>query len=95
MLPIKAAQQTFHYRSTLIKYPVFSPKFTFGDDGTTIIAAEGLLVDLLYLIQDQFNFTTSLSVSVDGKFGGKSYIPIADFGWDDLDFDIVSTCLHQ
>ena len=49
---------------------MFSPKFTFDDDGN-MIAAEGFLVDMLYLIQDQLNFTSSLSITVDGKFGGK------------------------
>ena len=37
-----------------------------------MIAAEGFLVDMLYLIQDQLNFTASLSITVDGKFGGKA-----------------------
>ena len=61
----------FLHRSTFIKYPVFSPKFTFDDEGN-MIAAEGFLVDMLYLIQDQLNFTASLSITVDGKFGGKA-----------------------
>ena len=35
-----------------------------------MVAAEGFLVDMLYLIQDQLNFTAALSITVDGKFGG-------------------------
>ena len=50
---------------------MFSPKFTFDDEGN-MIAAEGFLVDMLHLIQDQLNFTASLSITVDGKFGGKA-----------------------
>ena len=61
----------FPIRSTFIKYPVFSPKFTFDDEGN-MIAAKGFLVDMLYLIKDQLNFTASLSITVDGKFGGKT-----------------------
>ena len=60
-------------RSTFIKYPVFSPSFTFDEEGN-MVAAEGFLVDMLRLIQDQLNFTASLSITVDGKFGGRARI---------------------
>ena len=57
-------------RSTFIKYPVFSPDFTYDEDGN-MLSADGFLVDLLKLVQSQLNFTSSLSITVDGKFGGK------------------------
>ena len=69
-MTILGGKLEFLHRSTFIKYPVFSPKFTFDDEGN-MIAAEGFLVDMLHLIQDQLNFTASLSITVDGKFGGK------------------------
>ena len=58
-------------RMTSIKYPVFSQEFTMDSYGRPI-GGKGYLLDMLRMMTRDLNFTAPLSLSVDGKFGGKN-----------------------
>ena len=58
-------------RWTFIKYPILSPQFIY-DENENVIDGKGFLMDMMYLLQKELNFTVVLSESIDKKFGAKT-----------------------
>ena len=58
-------------RATCIKFPILTPEFYRDSDGN-IIGGRGFMIDMLEMLEKDVNMTASLSLTVDGKFGGKT-----------------------
>ena len=58
-------------RATTIDYPFLATNFTYDIHGR-MIGGKGFLFDILHLLESDLNFTTFLSLTVDGKFGGET-----------------------
>ena len=58
-------------RATVIDLPVMSTNFSFDHQGK-LIGGKGFLFDLWHVLEGDLNFTSSLSLTIDGKFGGKT-----------------------
>ena len=56
-------------RVTMIHYPLLSTNFIF-DSHENLIGGRGFLFDILHNLEIDLNFTSSLSLSIDGKYGG-------------------------
>ena len=58
-------------RATCITFPILTPEFHYDSDGN-IIGGRGFMIEMLELLQNDVNMTAPLSLTVDGKFGGKT-----------------------
>ena len=58
-------------RATCIKFPILTPEFYFDEDGN-IIGGKGFMMDMLQMLEKDVNMTAAMSLTVDGKFGGKT-----------------------
>ena len=58
-------------RFTSLLYPVLNSEFIY-DKNENIIDAKGYLIDLLNMLEKNCNFTSNITYSIDGKFGGQN-----------------------
>ena len=58
-------------RATCIKFPILTPEFYYNSNGN-IIGGRGFMMDMLEMLERDMNITASLSLTVDGKFGGRT-----------------------
>ena len=58
-------------RATCIKFPILTPEFYFDNYGN-IIGGKGFMIDMLEMLEKDVNMTAAMSLTVDGKFGGKT-----------------------
>ena len=58
-------------RFTSLQYPVLNSEFIY-DKNENIIDAKGYLIDLLNMLEKNCNFTSNITYSIDGKFGGQN-----------------------
>ena len=58
-------------RATCVNYPVMTPHVSYDTDGN-IVDGNGFMIDLLHLLEKTVNMTFSISLSIDGKFGGRT-----------------------
>ena len=84
-------------RATTINYPLMATNFSYDHHGN-LIGGKGFLFDILHLLEGDLNFTSSLSLAVDGKFGGKN----SNGTWDGMvgmllrdETDVVVASLTQ
>lgn len=82
-------------RFTSINYPVLNTEFIY-DNNENIIDAKGYLIDLLNMLKDNCNFTSTITYTIDGKFGGEN----EDGSWNGMvgmvkrdEADVVMTTL--
>ena len=58
-------------RATCIKFPILTPEFYYDNDGN-IVGGKGFMIDMLEMLEKDVNMTAAMSLTVDGKFGGKT-----------------------